>query len=246
MMFQKLEVKKIGWWKDTIMVTFIRFLNKCELTFFDLQIDQAAATSIWPEMTFQLRSSPRCHGSRRVHNDANKFSLTFELVAAPFSASEIEGHGWQGHFKIQSLDSRLDKSFFSLISANKLINRFIGDVVHRLNKVELQCKASFECRSHQDSKVKFCFSLNMEILCFISLTLRARWLVVTKLVLTVWLQQLDCNRKAFIYPSHLRLIFYHFFISKKGSSRQFRFAHFVRGVWDHRRVQEVHFGWWNY
>ena len=82
MMFQKLEVKKIVWLRNIIMEIFIQFLNKCE----------------WPILTwitglFELRSSPRCHGSRRVHNDANKFSLTFELVAAPFSASEIEGTG---------------------------------------------------------------------------------------------------------------------------------------------------------
>jgi len=42
-------------------------------------------------LIFIFRSSPKCHGSRRVINDTTKFSLSFELVSAPFFAAEIEG-----------------------------------------------------------------------------------------------------------------------------------------------------------
>ena len=135
MMFQKLEVKKIVWLRNIIMEIFIQFLNKCE----------------WPILTwitglFEFRSSPRCHGSRRVHNDANKFSLTFELVAAPFSASEIEGHGWSDDFWTKTV---------RIPDGELPANRNKGDMVHRLNKVELQCKASFECHSHENNKVRY-------------------------------------------------------------------------------------------
>ena len=103
------------------------------------------------------------------------------------------------------LKSRFDKSVLSLISANKLVNRFTGDMVHRLNKVELQCKASFECHSHQDSKVKFCFGLKMKILCFNICDFESEMVGTSGLPATARLQpNLNCKR-VYIYSIHLRL-----------------------------------------